>query len=502
MPLGAWSELVDAADLAELEPPRGELLRHTLAQGAPAVGRRVFTNRNLRMEKIRQIGFDLDWTLANYDHEAMSALAFELTLDRLVSHHGYPRKILRSDYRSHFARRGLMIDKQAGTVLKMNRHRYVGRAYYGREFLGGQERARLYRAEPIVPTKDRFYFVDTMFELPEVNIFSEVVELSRRGEIELDSYEQLCQDVRAAIDTIHADGSLKRRVLADLPRFLPPDPELILALERLALGGRRLLLITNSEWFYTDGLCKHLFASALPGSVRDWRELFDLVVVRAAKPGFFRKSRPFVELEEGKPVGDCEIPAWGKVYEGGGREGLMGLLDCPGECMLYVGDHIYGDIFSSKRSSTWRTALVLQELEPELQERHALDSEHRRLGMLRSELADLGRRMDDLDDVLHLYRGLTVDPGDPATARIGKQLEEMQSEHRVMRHHARRLQERISAAINPYWGSLFKQGSNKSLFGAQVDDFACIYTSRVANFAAYGSRHYYRVLADPMMHET
>ena len=70
-----------------------------------------------------------------------------------------------------------------------------------------------------------------------------------------------------------------------------------------------------------------------------------------------------------------------------------------------------------------------------------------------------------------------------------------------MRHHVRRLQERVSAAINPCWGSLFKQGSNKSLFGSQVDDFACIYTSRVSNLAYYGSNHYFRVLTDPMMHE-
>ncbi|NJM55118.1 MAG: HAD-IG family 5'-nucleotidase [Verrucomicrobiae bacterium] len=35
----------------------------------------------------------------------------------------------------------------------------------------------------------------------------------------------------------------------------------------------------------------------------------------------------------------------------------------------------------------------------------------------------------------------------------------------------------------------------------KVDDFACVYTSRVSNFAFYGSDHYYRVPSDPMMHE-
>ena len=80
-------------------------------------------------------------------------------------------------------------------------------------------------------------------------------------------------------------------------------------------------------------------------------------------------------------------------------------------------------------------------------------------------------------------------------------LTELRGEHKSIRQHAERLQTRISSAINPYWGSVFKQGSNKSLFGSQVDDFACIYTSRVRNFAHYGSCHYFRVASDPMMHE-
>src|SRR4029079_7841078 len=42
------------------------LLRHALAGAAPLPQRRVFVNRALRMERIRCIGFDLDWTVAPY----------------------------------------------------------------------------------------------------------------------------------------------------------------------------------------------------------------------------------------------------------------------------------------------------------------------------------------------------------------------------------------------------------------------------------------------------
>lgn len=486
------------------------LLVHALEHPLPRDGRRVFVNRTLRMETIRFVGFDLDWTLAAYDHDTLAELIFTLGLERLVAAHGYPRAILRAEARPRFARRGLMLDVEAGIVLKMSRHRYVGRAYHGREYLDVSERARLYRHEPVNPASDRFTIADTLFEMPEVDIFSELIELNRHQpeRLPIESYQQLARDVRAAIDGIHADGTLKARILADLPRYLPREPELVLALRRLALGGRKLLLITNSEWFYTDALCRYLFDDALPGKA-GWRQIFDLVVVSSGKPGFFRKQRPFVVLDaSGNPHGETAVPAWGGAYAGGSREGLMKLLEVPGEQVLYVGDHIYGDILSTKMSSTWRTALVLSELEDELAVLQQMSAQQRVLEALRVELGDLGAHMDDLNDVLSLYRALrtngsaTHEPAtDPAIGHIETQLAGLRSEHKGLRRHARRVQHRLSTALNPYWGSLFKQGANKSFFGAQVDHFACIYTSRVSNLASYGSNHYFRVMRDAMMHE-
>jgi HAD superfamily 5'-nucleotidase-like hydrolase len=501
--LKTWSELFDPNHLQNLRPsPQSALLAHALADEEQPFSRRIFINRTLRMEKIRHIGFDLDWTLADYSHGQMSELAFELTLNRLVER-GYPQEILTAKFRSEFCRRGLILDIEEGMVLKMNRHRYVGRAYHGRHFLDGEERSRLYRREPLNPNSKRFHFVDTLFELPEVNVFSEVVEMGRVGKLKSPPFPQLFKDVRQAIDSIHADGTLKERILADLDRYLPRDPGLALALVRMARSGRRLLLITNSEWYYTDGLCRHLFRDALPG-LKHWRELFDLVVVNAAKPTFFRRAAPFEELDDrGESVGEVEVPQWNGLYSGGSRENLMRLLRVPGEQVLYVGDHIYGDIVSSKLTSTWRTALVVRELEDELATRGNLISRQRHLLVLRSELAHLGQRMDNLRDVLHLHLDLGVPEAleEPLVAHIEEYLEELRLEHKAMRQHAARLQARISKALNPYWGSLFKQGSNKSLFGSQVNDFACVYTSRVSNFGFYGSDHYFRVMLDPMMHE-
>ena len=491
--------------VAPLASPELALLRHALAGAEPPPARRVFVNRALRMERIRAIGFDLDWTIAPYYRLPIEELIFELALDRLVSHFDYPPVVRHAEFRPHFPHRGVIVDREEGVVLKMDRHRYVGRAYLGRELLDGKARSRLYRAERLDLRSERFYWVDTLFELPEVNLLAELVELSRRKQLAPPSNAQLFADVRAAVDGVHAEGPLKARIAADPARYMPRDRDLALALVRLRLPERKLILVTNSDWSYTDRLCSYLFDGILPG-LESWRELFSLVIVSSRKPGFFRKRRPFVELDAaGTPGAEVDVPSWGKVYAGGSRWGLEDLMQVPGESFLYVGDHIYGDIVSSKLTSTWRTALVVSELEEEIEKQQEQLPQLRHLDALRGELSTMGHKMDDLRDVLTLSdRQHPEDRGDEPEGLVQatrQRLEQLQQEHRTLRRRAGELEEQIATRYNPTWGSVFKQGASQSLFGSQVDDFSCIYTSRVANFAFYGTNHYFRVLKDPMAHD-
>ncbi|MGH7682451.1 MAG: 5'-nucleotidase domain-containing protein, partial [Candidatus Eiseniibacteriota bacterium] len=91
---------------------------------------RVFVNRNLRMTKIRAIGFDLDHTLAHYDPVAVEELAFDLTKEKLVTVKGYPREILEYKYDPAWVIRGLVVDKKRGNLLKMDYFNFVSRAYH------------------------------------------------------------------------------------------------------------------------------------------------------------------------------------------------------------------------------------------------------------------------------------------------------------------------------------------------------------------------------------
>lgn len=56
-----------------------------------------------------------------------------------------------------------------------------------------------------------------------------------------------------------------------------------------------------------------------------------------------------------------------KRFSAGSSDIICDLLDIKGKEILYVGDHIFGDILKSKKRQGWKTFLVVPELTKELQ---------------------------------------------------------------------------------------------------------------------------------------
>ena len=54
---------------------------------------RVYVNRNLRLDKIEMVGFDMDYTLALYNQARIEELSMRATLHKLVTAKGYPAAI-------------------------------------------------------------------------------------------------------------------------------------------------------------------------------------------------------------------------------------------------------------------------------------------------------------------------------------------------------------------------------------------------------------------------
>jgi 5'-nucleotidase len=470
--------------------------------------RQIFVNRNLRMDRIELVGFDMDYTLAVYHVERLERLAFEMTLARMIAHFGYPATMGAIRYDPGFVIRGVVIDKAHGNIFKMDRHNHVGRCYHGRRPLPLEELKRLYREEKIHLSLPRFAWIDTLFALPEACLFGEAIEFLE-GQGQTVDYVKLQDDIREAIDTVHRDGSLKEEVQKDLARYVLKDPELGPALHKLRSGGKKLFLLTNSLWDYTEAVMSFLL-DGMVAEYPSWRNYFDAIVTGAGKPAFFSERRPLWLLgPKGERVAEASALERGRIYEGGDLLTFERLMGIGGDRVLYVGDHIYGDILRSKKSSLWRTCLVVEELERELS---WLDGHQPELAEL-ARLEDLRVRVEDEIGVHRtalnaLDRRLDRTPVDGARAEADAERRAKKLELEKLRRARRDLEDRLEAlqraleeGLNPYWGLTFKEGSENSRFGEQIETYACLYTSRVSNFVHYSPMQYFRSLRAAMPHE-
>jgi 5'-nucleotidase len=480
--------------------PMGSSLQ---APRPPPRPERVYVNRNLRMDSIRAIGFDMDYTLARYVRQRLEELAHRLTLKKLVAR-GYPDDIAKFTYDPAFVIRGLTVDKQLGNILKLDRHNHPGRVFHGRRPLTQEERRALYRREKIRFVPPRFALVDTLFSLPEVCLYADLVDYFDARQPGAVDYWKLFDDTRECIDEAHRDDTLKSVVTADLATYVDRDPNLARTLHKLRSSGKKLFVITNSMWDYTDALMSYLLDGQL-SEYASWQSYFEAVVVGAAKPLFFTGQAPLIALDaNGQPTGKPVVKLTrGAVYQGGNLKDFEKGINIFGEEILYVGDHIYGDILRSKKTSLWRTAVIVEELEDEIgiSIRHQaevgrlvdLEKERQRLDNLlnqqRQHLSALERSLGEAARTAPRFEVLKVER-DKTKAALKALVEEMF-----------RLENKVSEAFNPNWGMVFKEERENSRFGEQVADYACVYTSRVSNFLHYSSYQYFRSPRDLLPHE-
>jgi len=240
-----------------------------------------------------------------------------------------------------------------------------------------------------------------------------------------------------------------------------------------------------------------------------WRHYFDVIVVSAAKPEFFTDEHPFIELgPDGEPLarsGDGPFQR-GRVYSGGNIKEFQTRARATGDRVLFVGDHIYGDMLRSRKSSNWRTAMVLQELEHEIGRYDHLRPELARLDRLDAELIHLDSELYERQAAMRSLQKLDGDSHDGERLAAAKRtvkdaIEKLRRDLRATATQHRSAEAEIDDTFNPYWGPLFREGYEVSKFGEQVEAYACVYTSRVSNFRFYSPMQYFRGPRDRMPHE-
>ncbi len=501
-----------AAGVPDLDSQLGQLLGETTTEIDVPRKNRVFCNRNLRMDTIEMIGFDMDYTLALYHQDKLEQLSIELTMRKLIEKHGYPEEIRQLTYDPKWAIRGVMVDRKLGNVFKLDRHSHVGRCYHGFRELSHEERKAIYRNEKPNLSDDRWEWIDTLFGLPEAVMFTTMVNWAdkRTGTVD---YDKLFGDIRTAIDEAHRDDTLKSVIKADLPSYIVKDPLLGETLHKFRSSGKKLFLLTNSLYDYTTVVMGYLLdgeRKAYPS----WRNYFDIVIVGGAKPAFFNELRPFVQVDQQtmQPIDNGEIKhlSRDKIYQGGNVVAFEQMTGVKGEQVLYIGDHIYGDILRLRKQHMWRTAMVLQELEREIsvsdrleaqiQDLELLDRRHRNLeseiDYQTLRLKKIQRLLDD-ESIAPQFRARLEEERRLARASV----DSLRDRAGLMDAEVDSLEARIDRAYNSHWGSCLREGNENSRFGEQVNDYADLYTSRVSNFGPYSPLRYFRAPRRPMPHE-
>jgi len=463
----------------------------------PARG--IYCNRTLNLRSIKAIGYDMDYTLIHYKVEDWERRAYE-HIRQKMAHQDWPVEELEFD--PSRAIRGLIIDTELGNILKANRFGYVKRAAHGTRRLGYDEQREFYSRTIVTLGTGRFEFLNTLFSLSEACLYAQLVDLAdERALPDVMGYQDLYRHVRATLDETHMEGLLKAEIIERPERFVEQDPEIVMTLLDQRNAGNKILLITNSEWHYTDAMMSFAFDRYVPRGT--WRDLFDLIIVSARKPAFFSTRSPMFEVvnNEGLLRPCVRGPERNGAYLGGDAQTVEDYLGLSGDQILYVGDHIYSDVSVSKSILRWRTALVLRELEDEIAATGDFqDSEQ--------ELARLMKAKEQYELAISKTRlkqqrkrfGYGEVPNESQRA-MRQELNQLQSEMSELDEDISKLAAAAGQVGNVIWGPMMRAGNDKSHLARQIERYADIYLSRVSNFLEYTPFHYFRAPRGSLPHD-
>ena len=85
--------------------------------------------------------------------------------------------------------------------------------------------------------------------------------------------------------------------------------------------------------------------------------------------------------------------------------------------------------------------------------------------------------------------------------RAKRAVERIRGHLRQVDAEAGAIEREIAQRFHPFWGSLLKEANETSSFGDQVEEYACLYTSKVSNLLAYSPLQYFRSPRDLLPHE-
>lgn len=442
---------------------------------------KIFVNRTLNMNSIKLIGFDMDYTLVTYNVPEFEAKTYSIIKKKLIKDYQYPEEINEFIFNPNFIIRGLVIDTETGDFLKVNRYGFVRTASHGTTFLSFEELKEKYGVNSIDLTDSRYNIVHTLFSKAEGCLFAQLVDYFDKKEHST-KYKKIFDDVKRSLNNAHMEHELKGDVVENPEKYLLPDKRIVDALLKFKRFGKKLALITNSDYNYSNKVMEYCFGKFIKFP---WQKIFDIIVVAANKPSFFKDRNMFLKVDPDTGLLSNFYGAleWNGIYQGGNANYLERNFGIDPSEILYLGDHILGDVVTLKETIGWRTGLVVQELEEEVPILEKTQEIHK---IIAKKMAEKER----LEDISLGYREkLWL----KENAKVNRQKwDEIKEKMMKLDEELRDLITQSQQGFNTYWGEVMRAGNEISRFAALVERYACIYMSGIANLYYYSPYKYFR----------
>jgi len=452
----------------------------------------VYVNRTLNLKRIRYVGLDMDHTLIRYNVEEFERLSHSAIKEKLVKNKNYPAEVLTLPFQYDLAIRGLVIDRRKGNILKLNRHSAIRSSRHGSKPIDYKAQQKMYRSTYIDLSDPEYLAVDTAFSLSLATLFAQLVDLKEaHNSLTLPDYATIADDVLKSLDEAHRDGSLKTNVAKDLARFIIKEPDVVAGLEKFKKHGKKIFIVTNSDFQYTKLLLDYAITPFLKDH-KSWLDLFEFTITSGQKPRFFYDDLKFLKVNPNDGtmtnLADKLTPG---VYQGGNARFFTGELGLEGDEILYIGDHIYGDILRLKKDCGWRTAMVCDEISDEVKSNKTAEP-------LNLEIETLMKKKEPFEDE---YTELMTRKSDKKTTGADKKIEDLQKMISEIDSNISGLIKRQQSLYNEHWGQLMRSGNEESYFAYQVDRYACVYMARLNDLLTLSPRTYFRAPRRPLSHE-
>ncbi|CAF3619608.1 unnamed protein product [Rotaria sordida] len=411
----------------------------------------IFANNELDLDTIKVYGFDFDYTLARYK-STLHSLIYDHTKEYLVKNLRYPDQLMNFSFRPGLGARGLHLDIKSGWLMKVDSYHNIqlGTVYHGMRKIPDEEVIAAHNGTKLSVdevgylgmTSNMYQFVD-IFSISEITILRDVAQYFIDNGIPFAS-EYIHHDVREAVSFFHRTGTMHKIVGQDVATYFEENVRLKPFLQRLRDANKQLFLITNSAFWYVDRGMTYLLG-------KNWEEFFDIIICQARKPSFFgAQRRPFREVNvnnNSKSWDRVSKLQKGNVYTEGNLTALVEMTRWEGHDVLYIGDHIYGDLADLFLTHGWRTGAILEEVEDEI-------------SVINSEPYQKTIRWDI--------------PGPEADVLMKSWVAEREQERTKSRDY-----------FNPSFGSIFRTHTVPTYFHRRLARFADVYTSNVCNFLNY-----------------